>query len=227
MSQKTGIVVLISGSGSNLQAIIDAVQSRAIEADIRAVISNRPGVQGLQRAAQAGITHCVIDHKDFTERAAFDQALMQEIDSHQPALVVLAGFMRVLTPAFVRHYEGRLLNVHPSLLPDYRGLHTHARALEDGADWHGCSIHFVTAELDGGPVIIQARVNIKANDTEESLAARVQIQEHIVYPLVIQWFCQGRLSVHEGKIKIDDQVLETPMLLENLRPSHRDTGDIA
>ena len=225
MSQTPGIVVLISGSGSNLQAIIDAVQSGAIKADIRAVISNRPGVQGLQRAAQAGIPHCVIDHKDFIERTAFDQALMQEIDSHQPTLVVLAGFMRVLTPEFVRRYEGRLLNVHPSLLPDYRGLHTHARALEDGADWHGCSIHFVTAELDGGPVIIQARVNVAADDTEDSLAARVQIQEHIVYPLVVQWFCQGRLSVHEGKVRIDDQVLEKPLQLEHLGPSDRGTGN--
>ena len=227
MSQKPGIVVLISGSGSNLQAIIDAIQSGAINADIRAVISNRPGVRGLQRAAQAGIAHCVIDHKDFSERAAFDQVLMQEIDSHQPALVVLAGFMRVLTPEFVRHYEGRLLNVHPSLLPEYRGLHTHARALEDGADWHGCSIHFVTAELDGGPVIIQARVNVEANDTADSLAARVQMQEHIVYPLVIRWFCQGRLGVHKGKVRIDDQVLEKPLQLEHLGLSDRDLGDIS
>ena len=216
MSQKPGIVVLISGSGSNLQAIIDAVQSGMIKADIRTVISNRPGVKGLQRAAQANIPHCVVDHTEFTERAAFDQALMQEIDTHQPALVVLAGFMRVLTPEFVRHYEGRLLNVHPSLLPEYRGLHTHARALEAGAAWHGCSIHFVNAELDGGPVIVQARIAVAKDDTPEALALRVQQQEHIVYPLAIGWFCQGRLKLREGKVIIDDQVLEQPLQLENL-----------
>lgn len=211
MASKPGIVVLISGSGTNLQAIIDTVQEGLIPGELRAVISNRPGVAGLEKAQRAGITTHVIDHRSYPERADFDRALMQSIDGHDPALVVLAGFMRVLTPEFVDRYQGRLLNVHPSLLPAFRGLHTHERALESGIREHGCSIHFVNAELDGGPVIAQAIVPVLAEDTPTSLAARVQQQEHRIYPMVVAWFCEGRLKLLDGKVCLDGKSLPAPL----------------
>ncbi|TVQ71708.1 MAG: phosphoribosylglycinamide formyltransferase [Chromatiaceae bacterium] len=209
-----GIVVLISGSGTNLQALIDAVNDDRIPGCIRAVISNRPGVAGLDRAARAGIHHEVINHRDYGDREAFDAALMTGIDAHTPDLVVLAGFMRVLTAQFVGHYAGRLVNIHPSLLPAYRGLHTHERALKDGVESHGCSVHFVNTELDGGPVIIQARVPVLGDDTPDTLAARVQQQEHRVYPQVVRWFCQGRLSLANGQVRLDEKTLHTPLQVE-------------
>jgi phosphoribosylglycinamide formyltransferase-1 len=187
------VVVLISGSGSNLQALIDGWQKQELPIDLAAVISNRPAVLGLQRAELAGIPALVLDHTLFTDRQSFDQELMRLIDSFQPDLVVLAGFMRILTPEFTQHYLGRMLNIHPSLLPKYQGLHTHQRALDAGDSEHGVTVHFVTAELDGGPAAIQARVSILADDDAVSLAQRVQQQEHVIYPLAVKVGCGCRV----------------------------------
>lgn len=189
------VVVLISGSGSNLQALIDSVAHDGNPARIAAVICNRAGAYGLERAKQAGIATELLDHKQFDGREAFDAALIQAIDAHQPDLVVLAGFMRILTPGFVQHYAGRLLNIHPSLLPKHKGLHTHQRAIEAGDSEHGCSVHFVTEELDGGPLVVQAVLPVMADDTAESLAHRVHQQEHQIYPLAVRWFAEGRLRL--------------------------------
>ncbi|MBQ1557783.1 MAG: phosphoribosylglycinamide formyltransferase [Pseudomonas sp.] len=189
------VVVLISGSGSNLQALIDSVAHDGNPARIAAVICNRAGAHGLERAKQAGIATELLDHKQFDGREAFDAALIQAIDAHQPDLVVLAGFMRILTPGFVQHYSGRLLNIHPSLLPKHKGLHTHQRAIEAGDSEHGCSVHFVTEELDGGPLVVQAVLPVMADDTAESLARRVHQQEHQIYPLAVRWFAEGRLRL--------------------------------
>ncbi|MFO7592770.1 MAG: phosphoribosylglycinamide formyltransferase [Pseudomonadota bacterium] len=187
------IVVLISGSGSNLQSIIDASQ-RDLPVDIRAVISNRADAYGLTRAREAGIATAVLDHKEYPDRESYDEALQELIDSYRPKLVVLAGFMRILSDDFVRHYEGRMMNIHPSLLPKYRGLHTHARAIEAGDAEAGCTVHFVTPELDSGPTIIQARVPVLEGDTPESLAARVLEQEHRIYPEAIRRFAEGKVE---------------------------------
>lgn len=189
------VVVLISGSGSNLQALIDSVAHDGNPARIAAVICNRAGAHGLERAKQAGIATELLDHKQFDGREAFDAALIQAIDAHQPDLVVLAGFMRILTPGFVQHYSGRLLNIHPSLLPKHKGLHTHQRAIEAGDSEHGCSVHFVTEELDGGPLVVQAVLPVMADDTAESLARRVHQQEHQINPLAVRWFAEGRLRL--------------------------------
>lgn len=196
------IVVLASGSGTNLQALIEASRERDFPADIVAVGSNRPQAFALERAAQAGIETFTVDHTGYDSREAFDAALRLELERRQPDLVVLAGFMRILTPEFVRTFQGRMLNVHPSLLPKYRGLNTHQRAIDAGDDVHGVSIHFVTEDLDGGPVIARAEVPVTAEDTAETLAERVQKQEHVLYPIVIRWFCEGRLQL-SGR----DQVL--------------------
>lgn len=204
------VVVLISGSGSNLQALIDATQRGQLQAQITAVISNREGVYGLQRAQDAGIPTAVLNHQAFASREAFDHALMQVIDQYQPTLLVLAGFMRILTPEFVRHYTGRMLNIHPSLLPLYKGIRTHERVLEDGAMEHGVSVHFVTPELDGGPVIIQAKVPVLPSDTPKTLAERVQVQEHLIYPRAVKWFVDGRLKLDGDKVRLDGNVLSRP-----------------
>jgi len=201
------VVVLISGSGTNLQALIDGQGDGKLPITIRAVISNRPNVKGLDRAQQADIATDVIDHKDFSNREDFDSALMAAIDQHQPQLVVLAGFMRVLTQGFVEHYLGRLLNIHPSLLPKYPGLHTHQRALDAEDIVHGVTVHFVTPELDGGPSIIQAQVPVLPSDSVETLAKRVQQQEHRIYPLAVQWFAEGRLALHNGRAVLDGEPL--------------------
>lgn len=201
------VVVLISGSGSNLQALIDSVAHDGNPARIAAVICNRAGAYGLERAKQAGITTELLDHKQFDGREAFDAALIQAIDAHQPDLVVLAGFMRILTPGFVQHYAGRLLNIHPSLLPKHKGLHTHQRAIEAGDSEHGCSVHFVTEELDGGPLVVQAVLPVMADDTAESLARRVHQQEHQIYPLAVRWFAEGRLRLGAQGAMLDDQPL--------------------
>lgn len=195
------VVVLISGSGSNLQALIDTQDDTGIR--ITAVISNKAGVLGIKRALEAGIPAEVLDHKNFESREQFDQALMNLIDGYSPKLVVLAGFMRILTPEFTRHYEQRLLNIHPSLLPKYKGLHTHRRALEAGDSEHGVTVHFVTSELDGGPPVIQARISVKSSDTEESLQKRVLTQEHIIYPVAVGWFAAGRLRLEDNKALLD------------------------
>jgi phosphoribosylglycinamide formyltransferase-1 len=203
------VVVLISGNGSNLQAIIDAIARGNVHAEIRAVISNRPDAFGLERARRAGIPAEAVDHRRYTGREAFDSALQEAIDAYRPALVVLAGFMRILTPAFVQRYRGRLLNVHPSLLPEFRGLHTHRRALAAGVRRHGVSIHFVTDELDGGPVVIQKAIPVLPDDDETRLAARVQAEEHRLYPRVIGWFAAGRLKLSDDNYVIFDGEVRT------------------
>ena len=212
--RKLPIVVLISGRGSNLQSIIDQAASGDLPVEIRAVISNQPGVQGLDRAAAAGIEARVLDHGNFPDQESYDRALAELIDSYDPRLVILAGFMRILTPGFVRHYAGRMLNIHPSLLPKFRGLHTHERALEAGEKEHGASIHFVTEELDGGPVFLQAVVPVLPDDTPERLAARVLEQEHRLYPEAIRWFAEGRIRLTEdGRLLLDGKPLDSPVRL--------------
>ena len=213
-------VILISGRGSNLEALIAARDGGALPVDIAAVISNRPGAAGLATAAAAGIAACCIDHKAFAGREAFDAALADCIDGFAPDLVVLAGFMRILGGDFVRHYEGRLINIHPSLLPAFPGLHTHRRALAEGVRIHGCSVHFVTPDLDHGPIIIQAAVPVLDQDDEAALAARVLVQEHRVYPLAVRWFAEGRLRLQDGRVQLDspqsgEAVLIAPQLAAN------------
>ncbi|WP_449431557.1 phosphoribosylglycinamide formyltransferase [Pseudomonas putida] len=206
-SKTCNVVVLLSGSGSNLQALIDSSRAEDSPVRIRAVVSNRADAYGLQRAAAAGIDSAVLEHTGFDGREAFDAALMARIDSFAPDLVVLAGFMRILSGDFVRHYQGRLLNIHPSLLPRYKGLHTHRRALEAGDAEHGCSVHFVTEELDGGPLVVQAVVPVAPDDSVDSLAQRVHQQEHQIYPLAVRWFAEGRLRLGEQGALLDDQPL--------------------
>ncbi|MBA4502543.1 phosphoribosylglycinamide formyltransferase [Marinobacterium marinum] len=201
------IVVLISGSGSNLQAILDQTLDGQIRGNVAAVISNRPDAYGLTRAEQAGVDARLLDHKQFADRESFDAALVELIDSYQPDLVVLAGFMRILTPELVRHYHGRLFNIHPSLLPKYKGLHTHQRALEAGDEEHGCTVHFVTEELDGGPLVIQARTNIVPGEDIQNLQQRVHQLEHKIYPLAVQWFCNDRLKLGESGVQLDHECL--------------------
>ncbi len=201
------IVVLISGNGSNLQAIIDACKQNKIKGTLRAVFSNKADAFGLERAQEAGIPAHVLTADRFDSREAFDRELIQEIDAYSPDVVVLAGFMRILSPAFVMHYRGRLLNIHPSLLPKYPGLHTHRQALENGDEEHGTSVHFVTDELDGGPVILQAKVPVFEGDDEDEITARVQVQEHAIYPLVLSWFVEGRLKMRDNAAWLDGQRL--------------------
>jgi len=213
---KLPVVILVSGSGSNLQAIINATEENELPVDIRVVISNRPDAKGLQRANRAGLRTEVIDHTQFDSREAFDEALKHCIDNFEPRLVVLAGFMRLLTDDFVNHHAGRMVNIHPSLLPAFKGLNTHARALaafRDGAvKEHGASVHFVTTELDGGPVIIQARVPIKPDDTPETLAVRVLKREHQIYPMAIRWFAEGRLRLQGNRVWLDEKALDQPVI---------------
>lgn len=220
MLQPIPTVVLISGNGSNLQAIIDAVHQEALPVKLCAVISNRPHTYGLERAKLAGIPTHVVSHKDFSDRESFDRALQQLIDGYQPQLLVLAGFMRILTEPFVRHYEGRMINIHPSLLPKYRGLNTHQRALQEGETQHGATVHFVTHELDGGPAIIQAVVPVLFNDTQESLAERVLTQEHKIFPLAIRWFAEGRLKLSNNHTMLDGQILQSPYQYSNDEGRH-------
>jgi phosphoribosylglycinamide formyltransferase-1 len=201
------IVVLISGSGSNLQAIMDACQSGMITGRVVGVLSNKADAYGLVRAQHAGIATTVINHKDFANREAFDVAMQQHIDVWQPDVVVLAGFMRILTPAFVQYFEGKLVNIHPSLLPVYKGLHTHKRVLASGDKRHGCSVHFVNHELDGGAVIAQAVFDVLPQDNEQTLTERVHQYEHLLYPQVLSWLANGRLRYQQGTPVLDGQVL--------------------
>ena len=194
------VVILISGRGSNMRSIVEA----GLSADIRAVISNRPDAAGLDYARERGIATAVVDHTNYRDRDHFDRALAREIDRHTPDLVVLAGFMRILTPDFVDHYSGRMINIHPSLLPAFTGLHTHRRAIEAGCRVAGVTVHFVTGELDGGPIIAQAAVPVLAGDDENTLAARVLKQEHVLYPQVVRWFVDGRLSLRDGRAVLTD-----------------------
>ena len=197
------LVVLISGRGSNLQAILDAISEEGLPARVEAVISNVPDAQGLLRAKKAGIPTAVKDHRKWPQRELYDQQLIKVIDHYAPGLVVLAGFMRILTPQFVAHYSGRLINIHPSLLPAYRGLNTHARVLEAGETHHGASVHFVTAELDSGPVIHQDSVAINREETAATLQHRIHRLEHKIYPQAIRWLAEGRGELVEGKVVVD------------------------
>ncbi len=201
------IVVLISGSGSNLQAIIDNCEAGRIKGQVCAVISNKADAYGLTRAHNAGIEALCLSHKDYASRADYDNALMQAIDRFTPDVVVLAGFMRILTGEFVNHYMGKMLNIHPSLLPKYQGLNTHQRALDAGDSEHGVSVHFVTEELDGGPVVLQAKVPVFDGDDADDLAARVHEQEHRIYPLVVNWLCEKRLTMSGSSAMLDGKVL--------------------
>ena len=201
------MVVLISGSGTNLQAIIDAVEAGHIPGRIAAVISNKADAKGLQRAGKHQIPGIVIDHRAYPSREAFDQDVMAAIDEFNPRLVVLAGFMRILSEAFVNHYQGRLINIHPSLLPKFKGLNTHQRAIDAGESEHGCTTHFVTLELDGGPPIGQRRIPLQKNDNAESLAARVQKEEHILYPLTCKLIMEGRLTLEDNRPTLDGQTM--------------------
>lgn len=201
------LVILISGSGSNLQAFIDAAANKELPASICAVITNRPNAGGLERAARAGIATAVVDHTQFPSRDAFDAELLDVIDSFSPDLVILAGFMRILGTDFVRHYRGRMLNIHPSLLPKYPGLHTHQRAIDAGDAEAGATVHFVTEELDGGPPVLQAAVPVHTGDTAELLAARVLEKEHQIYPLAARWFAEGRLQLNGNQAELDGTAL--------------------
>ena len=201
------ILVLISGNGSNLQTLLDHCASGKVAGEVVGVISNRADAYGLVRAKEAGVATAILAQQQFASRAEYDVALLALMDDYQPDLVVLAGFMRILSADLVRHFAGRMINIHPSLLPKYQGLHTHQRAIDDGEREHGASVHFVTEELDGGPVILQARVPIFEGDSADEVAARVQVQEHSIYPLVVQWFCEGRLKMQEGAALLDDLLL--------------------
>ncbi len=212
--KKTRVVVLISGAGSNLQTLIDQSIDGTLPVDIVGVISNNPTAKGLLRAKNANIPQQVINHRNFANKADYEKQLQKNIDEYQPDLVVLAGFMRILGANFVNHYLGRMLNIHPSLLPKYRGLNTHQRALNDGETQHGASVHFVTPELDGGPVIIQSQVSIKTSDSAESLSKRVQVLEHIIYPIAISWFALGRIQLCNGELLYDENKLEQPILFD-------------
>lgn len=202
---KCSIVVLVSGSGSNLQALLDRQEELGYV--VSAVISNRPEANALRRVAGTNVEAVVLDHKTFESRESFDEELAEKISSFRPDLVILAGFMRILSSSFVKRFRGRLLNIHPSLLPKYAGIHTHQRALDAGDSWHGVSVHFVTEELDGGPVIAQSKLRIEEQDTAETLAARVLIKEHQLYPLVTSWFAQGRLKMCDRGAELDATVL--------------------
>jgi phosphoribosylglycinamide formyltransferase-1 len=196
------IVILISGRGSNMEAVVRAAQAEQWPARIAAVISNRADAGGLQFAAEHGIATAVVSNKDYPSREAFDAALQAEIDRFEPDLVVLAGFMRILTPGFVAHYEGRMLNIHPSLLPCFPGLHTHEAALAMGVKAHGATVHFVTADLDHGPIVLQAIIDVRQDDTPDSLAGRLLAQEHTIYPRAVRWFVEGRLSIEDGVVRV-------------------------
>jgi phosphoribosylglycinamide formyltransferase-1 len=200
------VVVLVSGNGSNLQVLIDHAKAGTLPIVIRAVVSNEPDAYGVVRAGKAGIPSHVVDHRSFDTPREFCRALSERVDHYDPGLVVLAGFMRILQPEFVVHYRNRLINLHPSLLPKYPGLHTHRRALEHGDRVHGASVHFVTDKLDAGPVVIQGRVDVEASDTPETLQRKVQAVEHRILPTAVLWIAQQRLSVHNGQVLLDGRV---------------------
>lgn len=208
---KASAAILISGSGTNLQSFIDKTETGKLDLDIKVVLSNKPGVAGLERARNAGIPVECIEHRDFPERETFDAALVDTLDGYAPDLIILAGFMRILTPVFIDHFAGRIMNIHPSLLPKYPGLNTHQRAIDAGDDWHGSTVHFATEELDGGPRIIQGRVPIEAGDTAATLAARVLKIEHQIYPQAAALFATGRLTCRDGAAWLDGKPLQEPI----------------
>jgi phosphoribosylglycinamide formyltransferase-1 len=208
------IVVLISGQGTNMLAI-HAASRGPLPVDVRAVLSDRPAAPGLERARLLGLETAVVPPRDYADRERHDAALAERIAAFRPGLVVLAGYMRILSPAFVRRFEGRLLNIHPSLLPKYPGLHTHRRALEAGDTEHGATVHFVTDELDGGPPVARVVVPVRPDDTEATLSARVQAREHTLYPTVLGWYAAGRLECRDGRAWLDGRALDAPVTLED------------
>jgi phosphoribosylglycinamide formyltransferase-1 len=216
MPPRQPIVILISGRGSNMRALVESSRSDNAAYAVAAVISDKPDAGGLEVAAGLGMATRALPAAKGLERAAYDAALASVIDEYSPTLVALAGFMRILSPPFVERFAGKVLNIHPSLLPKYTGLHTHQRALEARETEHGVTVHFVSEQLDGGPRVLQARVPVRPDDTEAALSERVLTQEHIVYPLAVNWFCQGRLRWAAGKAWLDGQVLEQPVQLSDL-----------
>ena len=204
--------VLISGSGSNLQSFIDKSAHGEIDLDLSVVFSNKPDAYGLTRAKAAGIATECLEHGNYTDRETFDRAVASVLDTYEPDLIILAGFMRILSPWFVQHYEGRILNIHPALLPAYPGLDTHQRVLDAGEEWHGSTVHFVTEELDGGPRILQGRLAVDSNETADELCARVQAIEHQIYPQAANWFGQGRLQFCGGQTVFDGRPLDEPVV---------------
>lgn len=214
MGRRMPVVILISGRGSNMQAIVECAARDELPIVVRAVISDRAEAGGLATAAALGIPVAVVSPWEFADRVAFDSTLAGLIESYEPGLLVLAGFMRILGPEFIATFRGRALNIHPSLLPKYRGLHTHQRVLAAGDSHHGTSVHFVTEELDGGPVVIQARIPVLPGDSEATLSARVQHQEHRIFPEAIDWFARGRLVFREGQAWLDGAPLTTPVIRE-------------
>ena len=205
MPATTRVAVLISGFGSNLQTLIDGAATGELPIELAGVISNKASAYGLERAKAAGIDRALISHRDYESREAFDAALAGQLDCWQPNLIVLAGFMRILSTGFVNQYQNRLMNIHPSLLPAYTGLNTHQRALDAGEQWHGASVHFVIPELDEGPVIVQGKLRINENDDAESLQQRIHKIEHKIYPLAVKWFAEGRLHVKGEQVLLDDK----------------------
>jgi len=219
---RTSTAVLISGSGTNLQAFIDATRSGELDLDLRVVLSNKQEAAGLARARSAGIRTECVEHRDYPDRERFDAALIAVLDRFEPDLIILAGFMRILTPVFIDHYAGRIFNIHPSLLPRYPGLDTHQRAIDAGDAWHGSTVHFATEELDGGPRVIQGRVPVMPDDTAESLAGRVLEIEHQIYPRAVALYASGRLRYRDGAAWLDDQKLEEPIQFDGKNVRSRD-----
>ena len=211
------IVVLISGGGSNLQAIIDAIDTQKLEVTISLVLSNQADAYGLQRAKSANIATAVIDHTQFDSRESFDQAMIDEIDTYRPDLIVMAGFMRILSVTFIEHYADKMINIHPSLLPAYKGLHTHRRALADKVTTHGATVHYVTAALDSGAAILQGQVPVLDDDDESSLQQRVHRIEHVIYPNVIEWFAKGRLDCKNNQAYLDNKPLSGPVIIQQAK----------
>lgn len=208
--------ILISGSGSNLQSFIDKVAAGEVNLDLCVVFSNKPDAYGLTRARTANIATECIEHAAFPDRESFDRAVATCLDGYEPDLLVLAGFMRILSPWFVRHYEGKVLNIHPALLPAYTGLDTHRRVLDAGEKWHGSTVHFVTEELDGGPRVLQARLPVNAGESADDLCARVQALEHRIYPEAANWFGQGRLEFRDGIAWLDGEPLHDPVVIDSV-----------
>jgi phosphoribosylglycinamide formyltransferase-1 len=206
--------ILVSGSGSNLQSFIDQVADNRVDLEITVVMANRRDAYGLTRAKNSGIETACIEHGQFADRETFDRAVAKELDRFEPALIILAGFMRILSPWFVRHFHGKILNIHPALLPLYPGLHTHDRVLKAGDAHHGSTVHFVTDELDGGPRILAGRIAIRADDTADTLMSRVQAVEHQIYPQAAQLFAEGRVTYRDGNAWLDGQIMTDPLILD-------------
>ncbi len=215
------IVILISGRGSNMVSLLNAVKDGSLSVRVAAVLSNRSDAKGLQIAAAAGIVTRVVDHTLYSDRESFDAAMAEAIDAFSPELVVLAGFMRILSDGFVTRYAGRLINIHPSLLPSFPGLHTHQRALDEGVRIHGCTVHFVTPTLDHGPIVVQAAVPVLDGDDAATLAARVLAQEHRIYPMAVRWFVEGRLRVVDGRVGLDAPQDQSSTLISPQAPDCR------